>query len=581
MRCRPWLPAGSLSVLLFALTFRCAPLSGDGNGSNVGNARGILYNADGTRARFAKVQAVPADFRPGPSGGVGKIGSPTEIVSTYTDDTGGYVFDSLPENIYNILGSGGFDAGDTQRTYIDSVASDGKTEVAIPQDTLRAPGTLHGMARLQQGDDNTKVLVLVMGTSSWTAPEDTSGSFRLSALARGRYHVRLMPMLPNYESLDTTLSVKEGQDLPLSNPLRLKYTGIPTPAGLAVLYDTLMQKVALRWNTSSADFELWYNVYRKNLDSNSARIIINASPIADTIFTDTSAAQDMTYEYSVVAVNTNNEEGAKSRPVSVTITGLFSIADSIIAPPEQFGFLASIAIDRGGNRYVADTRYKRLQKFTPNGAIAVLTNTLSSPSDLFMAEDGRLFVTEYSLKQIISFDSAGTPAAPVLTTKGRPFAYCETGGKRYVVSNSGLEIYRAPNTPDTTIPFEYNPLDSYNSGDIVIHPSGKAFLFYDNDLYRFDTANMGATRLFSIADNFTAQNAKLAIIQSDYIILHTVDCSIDCFSSLRVLSQSGEIKARWHTNNIITGLCADKSGSIIAATYDGKILTLRQNCRIK
>jgi hypothetical protein len=571
----------TVSVVSCMFLLQCMQLTGgDGNGSNVGNARvtGVLCNPDGSRARYAVVKAVPANYNP--LGGLGKTGDVAAIESTFTDDTGGYRFDSLPTATYNFLGS-----DTTNRSFINSIVVTESKSQTIPADTLKPAGALHGVARLQAGDDSRTVLVLVMGTPTWAVPGDSTGNFRLSDMAKGRYRVRLISTLPDYLPLDTHLTIIPGQELALPDTLCLAFTGIPTPAGLTIRYDTLMQNVTLHWNSISANFPVRYNLYRKTINSNSAPIIVNSTPLTDTVFHDTSAVQDMTYAYSIVAINEQNVEGAKSRPVSITITGLFSILDSIAfgsgTQAGQFGYQASIAADSSGNRYVADTKNKRLQKFNPGGAVSTLSNMLSNPHDLFLDMGMNLFISEYDRKQIEVFDTDGNSVAPAIATKGSPFAFCESGNRGFVVSDSGLEIYGPSNILQAFVPLDFDPLNYYSSGDIVAHGSGQLFLFFDDDLYVYDTLSGIPTPIFRAKDNYCTQCAKLAIIQSDFILLHTSCLAGPWFSTLRAFTRSGELKARWQLHDQITGMCVDKNGNVVVATYDGTLFTLRQNCLLR
>jgi hypothetical protein len=570
-----------VSVVSCMFLLQCMQLTGgDGNGSNVGNARvtGVLCNPDGTRARYATVMAVPANFNP--LGGLGKTGYVAAIESTFTDDTGGYRFDSLPTATYNILGS-----NTANRSFIDSIVVRAREPQTVPADTLKPAGALRGVARLQPGDDSRTVLILVMGTPTWAVPGDSTGNFRLFDMAKGRYRVRLVSTRPDYLPLDTHLTIIDGRELALPDTLRLAFTGIATPTGLTLRYDTLMQAVTLHWKSVSADFPVRYNLYRKTIDSNSAPIIVNSSPLTDTVFRDTSAVQDMTYEYSIVAINEQNVEGAKSRPVSITITGLFSKIDSLVfgsgTQAGQFGFIASIAVDSSGNRYVADTKNKRLQKFSPGGAVSTLSNMLSYPYNLYLGSETSLFVSEYDRKQIVIFDTDGNSAAPAIAAKGSPFAFCESGSRRFVVSDSGLEIYGMSNMLQAFFPLDFDPFNYFGSGDVVAHGSGTLFLFFDDDLYAYDTLRRIPTPLFSAMDNRCTQCAKLAIIQSDFILLHTSCLAGPWFSTLRVFTQTGELKARWQMREQITGMCVDKNGKVVVATYDGTLFTLRQNCLLR
>lgn len=209
------------------------PIAG---GTETGDAIGYLYNTNGTPAVNAKVFAIPSDHNPNPGSGRNDI----IIDSTITNDNGEYSFDSLPGGYYNIYGD-----GDIGLSYNDSILINEDTSNSIPPDTLECAGSLRGVIRLQPGDDSRTVIILVFGTKAWTAPVDSIGNFTLASMAEGTYHVRILTTLDDYDPLDTNLIITSGVIDTLPDTIYLPFTGIPTPQGLTLAYDTLKQIVTL------------------------------------------------------------------------------------------------------------------------------------------------------------------------------------------------------------------------------------------------------------------------------------------------------------------------------------------------
>ena len=272
-------------------------------GTDTGNAvvAGILYNPNGSRAVNAKVRAIPVDHNP-----ISEIENRiTAIDSAFTNDSGEYSFDSLPEGYYNIFGE-----GDSGLSFNDSFFVFKDTANVFPDDTLGSPGTLRGVVRLQTGDDSRTVLILLMGTLSCDAPDDSIGIFSLANLAAGTYYVRFLSTLSNYNPLDMQLSIKAGVDSTMPDTIRLPYTGIPVPDGLKAYYDTLNGLVNLTWNALNFSKLEGYFVYRNDTSSTIPVIISGDKALKDTfyidtIFTDPLDTNNFVYKYRLKSQDTN------------------------------------------------------------------------------------------------------------------------------------------------------------------------------------------------------------------------------------------------------------------------------------
>jgi hypothetical protein len=291
---------------LVALSMYCANPIG---GTDTGNPRvsGVLFNKDGSRARNALVRLIPADYNP-------RSGAPASFDSAVTNDTGMYSFDSLPTNFYNVLGS-----GSSVVSFQDSVVIVSTTRTIVPSDTLKDPGSLKGVVRLQPTDDCRTVFLIVMGTTLWSVPGDSLGNFSLANLAEGEYRLRVISTLDQYLPLDTVFTIQAGKTTTLLDTIRLRYTGIPIPTGVRLAYDSLKHQVTLAWNRADSVLAKGYCVYRSDVDENTTFEQINRSLITDTVFVDSAMEDSTTYAYKICAVDKGDNKGKLSAGVRVRV----------------------------------------------------------------------------------------------------------------------------------------------------------------------------------------------------------------------------------------------------------------------
>ena len=337
--------------IVFLLAIQCA---NPGSGTETGNPKlsGVLYNSDGTRAAGAKVACIPRKHNP-------YDGSHSGGDSTTTDDTGAYKFKTMPADSYNILAS-----TDTGFTYIDPVVVTGNANTTVPPDTLRTAGSMHGIVELEPSDDARTVFMIFMGTNMVRMPSNAAGNFAMNSLGEGKYRVRLLTTLDNYEVMDTSFVITAGRDSVLPQPIVMKYTGIPVPKNLRIEYDTMKQIVTLVWDKPTTGRTVaGYNIYRKHQDS---ALVLLKSDWTDTVYHDSTGIQDITYEYRVAAVDTNTTEGTRSAVVSVVIASYFVVDTSFGAHGNsqgQFDRPSDIAIASNGDVYVVDFSNNRVQVF--------------------------------------------------------------------------------------------------------------------------------------------------------------------------------------------------------------------------
>jgi len=77
--------------------------------------------------------------------------------------------------------------------------------------------------------------------------------------------------------------------------------------------------VNLSWNADSSPNIVSYNIYRSSNGANGNYVKINSGLDANTSYMDSSVTDGQTYYYETTAVNSNNEESARSTPVGAVI----------------------------------------------------------------------------------------------------------------------------------------------------------------------------------------------------------------------------------------------------------------------
>lgn len=357
-------------------------------GTETGNARviGMLYEPDGkTPAIGVRVVIRPKKSLADTSG----TGLPKRLAavdSVTTDSAGRFAFDStLDTGTYVIEAASGNDA-----VLIDSVAvtSQDSTD-SLPPDTLKPAGALRGVIKLSEGGDPRKVFILAFGIDRFARVE-ADGRFRFQNLAEAAYSLRIISSLDDYGVLDTVGVPVRSADTTNLDTIELPFTGIPTPRGLTISYDTLRQIVTLIWRKADTTLVNGYNVYRRNVDSNTVLERINPSLVTDTVYVDSTVKQGFTYEYQLKAVDKSANEGLFSVAVQAAIVSAFTLVDSLSFIGNITDFVLS-----GDSILLLDSTTKMISAY--DTALRQTTKDISlgfmssSPKTLKRGSDGTFF----------------------------------------------------------------------------------------------------------------------------------------------------------------------------------------------
>ncbi len=309
--------------LLFAglCVMQCSPtrqspdLAG-GTSTQTGNGMvsGILYRPGGTAPAnsafvFVRKRTVFAD--------ISRMLEKKITDTVMTDDSGRFTIDSIDTGTYVIEATD----GGNNFAILDSVQLEkNDSTVILPPDTLEPAGAIKGTVRLSEGGDPRKVFAIIAAIDRFTTA-DSDGAFGFERLAEGRYTVTILPTLDDYGVFDTMNVPVKSADTTDLGAIVLPFTGIPAVRNLTASYDTLQQRVTLRWSGPVAAHSIKFNIYRRAIDTvASGFLMLNNTPVDDTVFMDSRCVQNNTYEYRVTAQDSLEKEGGRSPPIRVGIT---------------------------------------------------------------------------------------------------------------------------------------------------------------------------------------------------------------------------------------------------------------------
>ncbi|HUI94035.1 MAG TPA: hypothetical protein VLX68_17485 [Chitinivibrionales bacterium] len=429
--------AAAILVVLTSLIFLHCTKNIAG-GTEVGNpsVSAMLYNPGGTPAAHATVRFYPVNYNPR-TGGLGKIlATAATVDSAITDSNGNYAA-KLNTGTYNVLAT-----GDSGVVYQDSIKVVKDSTINPPTDTLKAPGSLRGVIRLQPGDDARKVFIIVMGTNTLTEPQDSVGNFTLANMAQGSYNVRILSVLDNYGVLDTSLAVRAGKNDTLADTIVLPFTGIPIPTGLKISYDTARQIVTLTWNKEDSALVKGYNVYRRNVDSSFGQTPINGTTLVrGTVYRDSTGIQDQSYEYKVVSIDKGDNAGKFSGGTTIKVVTNIALIDSVpqLKPVDRFA-IGPDSLFYGV--YIGDS-FVRVFNRTGDSIRVIGSGDLNSPTDVAVDSRGRIYAV--SSNGINKYAADGTTLGHWAVTQPVYLAI-DSNNYLYVIYNNGHTIAKEDST---------------------------------------------------------------------------------------------------------------------------------------
>jgi len=575
---------GLLVGMAALLCTRCTgPTKPDhaGTATETENVVGKLFQPDGkTPAAGVRVFIRPKKTLADTSG-TGLPKRMAAVDSVVTDTAGRFAFDTtLDTGTYVIEAASGNDA-----VLIDSVAvtSHDSTD-SLPPDTLKPAGALKGVIGLSEGGDPRKVFMLAFGIDRF-AHVNADGSFRFAGLAEAKYDLRLISSLDNYGVLDTVGIPVRSADTTNLDTISLPFTGIPTPRGITLSYDTLKQIVTITWSKADTALVKGYNVYRRNVDSNTVLTRINTSPITDTVYRDSTGIQGQTYEYRLSAVDKNASEGTKSELIETNVAGGFVISDTLLTI-SGLGFPFSVQIDKHGNYIVANgigtdvqsTKPAMLERHRSDG---LLINSWSIPGgiegsytyvNVAIDDSGDILIATKDDKVLV-FDTSGT----ALSQFQFPGKICG-----FLISRDTLFI--ADRTAHTISAYTLHGSKLFSWGtagsgegqfstivSMVSDSIGNIYVEDVNNSGRLQAFRSTGVFLYSIdLGQFGIVGADLDISNNDLFAITQITGGMKLFA----FNSLGVFRFRCQLPQAINKIISSTPSEIVALTWEGKVIRI-------
>jgi len=132
------------------------------------------------------------------------------------------------------------------------------------------------------------------------------------------------------------------------------------------------------------------------------------------------------------------------------------------------GYPTSVAVDGGGNLYIADTENGRVRKVTPSGIITTVVAGLRDPYGVAVDAAGNLFTTDSSNDQILKVNPSGAVATIIGTLHSPSGVAVDSVGSLYIADSHTHRIRKVEPNGLTTI--------MAGSGDPIFDPF-EGFIF--------------------------------------------------------------------------------------------------------
>ncbi len=238
---------------------------------------GTIRDADGHAVEGAEIRIFPVDYLPRAGDALAKgAGDGTQAYRARTDAEGHYVLPAVTPGLYNLLA-----ARDGETSLRDSIFLPARSDLA---DTLRASGSLSGRVEVQPTDDARGFAVQVVGLP-YRAWLDAAGGFELKGLPAGQLRLRVAREGSTaYREGNLQVTVVQGREKTLEEPVALVYLNVPLVAGLTAEIDTAKGVVKLAWNRPASLLVDHYLIVR---ESGTDFFPSNWVPVEDTVFFDT------------------------------------------------------------------------------------------------------------------------------------------------------------------------------------------------------------------------------------------------------------------------------------------------------
>jgi len=525
------------------------PVAGDG--AHAGNAlvSGKLYKATGPAAG-AKVYFVKVNYNPH-TGALGKALAITDTATT--DSTGKYGTNDLDTGTYNVFGVG----TDGNLSLEDSIPITGDTQ-ALQPDTLKIPASLSGFIKLQPGAEPDKIIAIAMGSNTFSLI-DTVAHFNFANLAEGRYAVKFFSTLDDYSNYDTTFTIVAGTNVSLPDSIVIPLK-IPIPTGFTIKYDTLRQIVTLSWNRMNPAKVKGYNMYRQHVDS--AEVKVNAQPLLDTFYVDSTGIQDQTYIYSVASVDLGNKEGFRTAGDSVKIIPLYSFVKgwgTLNCSNGTFCDPRGMELDGNGNLYIIDVGFDSVLKFDTLGnflmgfgGFGVDSGKFNDPSDVISDKENNIYIADKENARIQKFSATGQLQQIILLDSAQIGFVCKPW--HILIDSTNILYTIAPKGSSSIDQKNFQAFAKYDSNGAFISSENiapkiqneiardlkfKNSMFYISTAYKLFIFDLGLNLIRTIDSTY------YPIALGKDSLIYIGDRGLNNSATVKVLNSSGEIIAKF------------------------------------
>ncbi len=422
---------------------------------------GILYANDGSASKNVSVHIRKKSCLADTSGSV-LTKTMVSSLSTLTDGNGRFSFKTELEPDMYVIEANSYNTA----VFIDSINIQSPTSIVkLEADTLKPMGAIKGLVKLSYGGLAQKIYVLIFGIDRFVNLNE-DGSFIFPDLAEGNYTIRFVSGLNDYEAVNVENVIVHAADTTDMQTINLPYRGIPIPQNITILYDTLHQRVTLSWSKLDSSIVNGYNVYRRNVDSNSIfQKPLNYRPVNDTAFIDSSGEQDLTYEYKVTAINNSGKESVKSNSRTATIASYLTTDTIIKINVGDYSSIADISCN-SDEIFVSENLYPRIQVFDSamhyrrqicDGTFAA--KRISAMGDTVFAvkmdvksENSQTVYTD----SIFAFSSMGILISKMAGPEYSGDIYAKLG-KLYFTGQYSIYIYATNGTLEKSLPVDAKP----------------------------------------------------------------------------------------------------------------------------
>lgn len=186
-----------------------------------------VYLPDSTPAVDAVIKFIPST-RSQTTGLFKKLTAPSAVAVVRTSASGKFQIPVLADSTYNVF----MEKGDLKAFQGEVViTSQGNS---IHDDTLRTTGSFSAIVGLDPKDMHNvgSVAIQILGSDVQYTNPDKNGLFTFKGIASGSYKLRLATSLPEYSPTFFTMPIQSGINSIYPDTILLKYTGIPSVAGL-------------------------------------------------------------------------------------------------------------------------------------------------------------------------------------------------------------------------------------------------------------------------------------------------------------------------------------------------------------